>query len=133
MDQFHYNVASVTCGLIATIHFIIPTLNAIYFVTCSFESDEVRFNLLAIVTDRKVIYQRRIEDLQNRVERAVAKVSTSVCVCVCVCTCVCVCVRVCVYVCVCVCVRVCVCVCIHVCVCVCMCVCIWSLLIIPNL
>ena len=40
----------------------------------SFESDEVRFNLMALVTDRKVVYQRRIKEIQERVEAAVAKV-----------------------------------------------------------
>ena len=34
----------------------------------------MRFNLMALVTDRKVVYQRRIKEIQERVEAAVAKV-----------------------------------------------------------
>lgn len=39
----------------------------------SFESDEVGFNLLAIVTDRKLVYHKKIDELRDRVERAATK------------------------------------------------------------
>lgn len=40
----------------------------------SFESDEVRFNLMALVTDHKLVYQRQMKAIQERVEAAATKV-----------------------------------------------------------
>ena len=39
----------------------------------SFTTEENHFNLLAVVTDRRVVYQKRILDLQDQVERAATK------------------------------------------------------------
>ena len=34
----------------------------------------MRFNLMALVTDHKLVYQRRIKEIQERVEAAATKV-----------------------------------------------------------
>ena len=43
----------------------------------SFAADEIHFNLMAIVSDRKMIYEKEIAELEKRKERAAQRVRFS--------------------------------------------------------
>ena len=44
---------------------------------CSYAADEIHFNLMAIVSDRKKLYEKQIAEAEQRRELAAKKVDTT--------------------------------------------------------
>ena len=44
-------------------------------LSSSFAADEIHFNLMAIVSDRRMIYEKEIAELEKRKEQAAQRVS----------------------------------------------------------
>lgn len=49
-------------------------LTCCYVFLCSYAADEIHFNLMAIVSDRKKLYEKQIAEAEQRRELAAKKV-----------------------------------------------------------
>lgn len=47
----------------------------VLFLSCSFASDEIKFCLMALVSDRKMAYEKEIAERERRKEQAAQRVS----------------------------------------------------------